>query len=76
MRGFFVQKFCAKLFCAYILDLNFFGARILAQMRSLNVGEIDHRVLVLFYPFVPKSFTKRENQFLRMFCALITSGPD
>jgi hypothetical protein len=34
MRSFFVRKFSAKLFCAYILDLNFFGARKLVQMRS------------------------------------------
>ncbi len=29
-HGFFVRKFCAKLFCTYILGLKFFGARILA----------------------------------------------
>ena len=33
IRAFFVRKFCTKLFCTYILDLNFFGERILAQMR-------------------------------------------
>jgi hypothetical protein len=31
---FFVQKFREKLFCTWILGYNFFGARILAQMRS------------------------------------------
>jgi hypothetical protein len=29
--AFFVGKFCTKLFCAYILVLNFFGARKLTQ---------------------------------------------
>jgi hypothetical protein len=32
--NFFVQKFCAKLFCTHILGFNFFGTIILAQMRS------------------------------------------
>jgi hypothetical protein len=35
-RGFFVQKLHTKLFCTHILGLNFYGARKLAQMRSLN----------------------------------------
>ncbi len=43
MCNFFVRKFCPTLFGAYKLGLNFLGARILAQMRSWNVGEIDHR---------------------------------
>ncbi len=42
-RGFFIWKFCAKLFCIYILDLDFFGKRILAQMRLKNVGKIDQQ---------------------------------
>jgi hypothetical protein len=39
MRGFFVRKFCVKLFCACSKGLNF----LLAQMRFKNVGEIDSR---------------------------------
>ncbi len=42
-----MQLFCikdsVKVFCDYILGLNFFGARILAQINSLNIGEFDHR---------------------------------
>ncbi len=33
--GFFVQNFCVKLYCGYILDLNCFCARILAQYKYL-----------------------------------------
>jgi hypothetical protein len=38
MRGFFVQKFCAQLFCNCILGLNFFWYKNIGA----NVGEIDH----------------------------------
>ncbi len=34
-RRFFVRKFRSKRFCPYILELNFFGARILALINDL-----------------------------------------
>jgi hypothetical protein len=42
-RGFFVRKFCAKLFVLAVKVKLFIGARMLAQMRFKNVGEIDSR---------------------------------
>jgi hypothetical protein len=41
-RGFFVQKFCTKLFCTYILGLNFFWPKNIGA----NAGEIDHMFLL------------------------------
>jgi hypothetical protein len=31
MGSFYIRKFCAQLFCAYVLGLYFSGARLLAQ---------------------------------------------
>ena len=36
MRSFYVHKFHAQLFCAYILGLYFTGARLLAQKLRLE----------------------------------------
>jgi hypothetical protein len=36
MRSFYVRKFCAQLFCAYFLGLNFTGARLLAQKQRIE----------------------------------------
>jgi len=41
-RHFFVQKCFAQLFSNYILGLNFFGKKILAQSCLLNVEKIGH----------------------------------
>jgi hypothetical protein len=35
-------SFAQSFFCNYILGLNFFDTRILAQKGSLNVGGFDH----------------------------------
>jgi hypothetical protein len=41
-HGLLVRKFCAQLFCTYILGLYYFGARISANKLLKKVGEIDH----------------------------------
>ncbi len=41
--AFFVQKVHVKFCCAFILGVSFLGTIILVQMRSWNVGEIEHR---------------------------------
>jgi hypothetical protein len=42
MRGFFVQKFCAKLSCTFISGMNFFWRKNTgANAFILNVGEIN-----------------------------------
>ncbi len=38
---FLYESFARSFFCTYILGLTFFVTRILAQMRSWNVGEIN-----------------------------------
>ncbi len=48
--GLFVQKAWAKLFCAYILVLNFFGARLLAQMPSKMLAKLTANPPVIYSP--------------------------
>jgi hypothetical protein len=43
MRGFFHESFAQSFFVLAVKVKCFIGARILAQMRLKNVGEIDSR---------------------------------
>ncbi len=68
---FLLESFAQSFFVVYILVLNFFGSRLLAQMRSFNVGEIDHCSSVL-YRLADKYRMRRHSQLMlrkiRHFC--------
>ncbi len=64
MCAFLVRKFCAKFFVLTLKIWNFFGARILAQMGSLNICEIDHRPQ--FWHFMRIFFIRK--LYMQLFC--------
>ncbi len=44
LQGFFVRKFLPKVFCTYILGLNFFWCKNIGASALINVGKIYTRV--------------------------------
>ncbi len=63
MCGSFVRKFHAKLFVLAVKVKLFIGARILAQMRFENVGEIDSKY---------QKLEKRLLKFVVFFIEIVT----
>ncbi len=62
-RGFLVRKFSAKLFCTYILGLNFFDACILATMYMLVKLTPDHSCDA-FLGFARQQWLEAHRKFL------------